>query len=69
MGAEPWEVEAASLIWTEFEKVSGTEVVLNGRTPLSPDSGLTLGAVIDVLVGASPNGATPCDEPQTFTTP
>lgn len=69
VAAEPWDVEAASLIWTEFEKVSGTEVVLNGRTPISSDSGLTLGAVIDVLVGASPNGATPSDEPQTFTTP
>jgi len=66
--SEPWEVEAASLIFTEFEKVSGTEVLLSGRTPLSPDSGLTLGVVIDVLVGASPNGATPSDVPQTFTT-
>ncbi len=67
--AHEWDVEAASLIFTEFEKVSGTELTLSGRTPLSTDSGLTLGAVLDVLIGASPNGATPSDVPQTFTTP
>jgi hypothetical protein len=67
--SEPWEVEAGGLVFTEFEKVSGIELMLNGRTALSPSSGLTLGAVIDVLGGASPNGATPSDVPQTFTTP
>jgi hypothetical protein len=67
--SEPWDVEAALLIFTEFEKVSGTEAVLSGRTPVSPDAGLTLGTVIDVLVGASPNGATPSNVEQTFTTP
>ncbi|MDH3715528.1 MAG: DUF3570 domain-containing protein, partial [Gammaproteobacteria bacterium] len=67
--SEPWDVEAALLIFTEFENVSGIEAALNGRTSVSPDAGLTLGTVIDVLVGASPNGATPSDVPQTFTTP
>lgn len=67
--SEPWDASAGGLVFTEFEKVSGTALVLSGRTPLSPRSGLTLGASIDVLVGATPNGATPSDVPQTFTTP
>lgn len=69
LASEPWDVEAALLLFTEFEKISGTEAVLSGRTAVSPDAGLTLGTVIDVLVGASPNGATPSDVEQTFTTP
>jgi len=69
LASEPWDVEAALLLFTEFEKISGTEAVLSGRTQVSPDAGLTLGTVIDVLVGASPNGATPSNVEQTFTTP
>ncbi len=65
----PWKVSTGTLVFTEFEQVSGTELALRGTTPLTEESDLTLGAVLDVLVGASPNGATPSNVAQTFTTP
>lgn len=65
-----WDVDAATLLYSEFDgRVSGIESRLRGGRELDDIRQLSLGATVDVLVGASPNGALPADAPQTFSRP
>ena len=65
----PWEVDSRLLIYNESDRVK----VLKGMAKViyTPDEdrsyGLTVG--VDTMTGASPNGAIPSDQPQTFTRP
>lgn len=66
----PWEYDAAVLYYGESdERVTAVEPVINVRKDFGDDRILKLKLVIDSLTGATPNGALPSDQPQTFTTP
>lgn len=65
-----WDVDAATLIYSEFGgRITGVEPRLRASRSLDDSRRLSLGATVDVLVGASPNGALPADTPQTFSRP
>ena len=66
---EQWEIDAGVLVFSEFERVFGTAASLSGRTYFDDEGYLQLTGIIDVLAGASANGAVPTDIPQTFSRP
>lgn len=65
----PWQVDSALMIYSETDRVSAIEPVVNLHRQLDDDNTVDVKLVLDVLTGASPNGATPTDEVQTFTRP
>jgi len=67
--AEGWNVDSAVLYYAEKDRVSTVEPVINARKDLNNDEYLNFRFVIDVLTGASPNGAVPAPLTQTFTGP
>lgn len=64
-----WEVDTAVLYYSEKGRVDAIEPVFSATKTFKDDSTLNLKAVIDSLTGASPNGAAPSDQAQTFTRP
>jgi len=67
---EGWDIDTSVLYYQESDnRVSAIEPVLNLRKQLNNDQFATFKLVIDVLTGATPNGATPSNIPQTFTRP
>lgn len=64
-----WDVETAVLYYSEKDRVSAIEPVFSATRTFESGNILNIKAVVDVLTGASPNGATPFDGPQTFTRP
>lgn len=67
--AEPWQVDSAVLYYSEADRVSLVEPVVNARKEISDDEFLEVRVVADTLTGASANGAIPTSSPQTFTSP
>lgn len=70
-GEEPlWEFDTALLYYGESdERVQDLSLNLLARRLFADDKVLSLGLVYDSLTGASPSGAIPQDEVQTFTRP
>jgi hypothetical protein len=64
-----WVFDTAILIYDEKDRVSAVEPVINAKKRFSDDRSLNMKLVYDSLTGASPNGATPSNKPQTFTRP
>ena len=64
-----WETDIAILGYSEVDRVSAIEPVISTRKTFDDDSVLGFKLVIDSLTGASPNGASPSDQVQTFTRP
>lgn len=64
-----WEVESAVLIYQEKDRVDAVEPMINATKTFDDGSKLSIMGAYDSLTGASPNGATPTDAPQTFTRP
>lgn len=64
-----WDVDSAVLFYSETDRVSAVEPVINATRDLGDDESLSLKIVVDVLTGASANGAVPSTRVQTFTTP
>ncbi|MFT6987422.1 MAG: hypothetical protein ACJAT7_003277 [Psychromonas sp.] len=64
-----WETDVAALGYTEIDRVSAYEPVITTRKTFDDESVLGFKLVIDALTGASPNGASPSDQIQTFTRP
>jgi hypothetical protein len=62
-------LESAVMVYTEPDRVTGVESILQGRKGIGPDRALTFRLVFDTLTGASANGATPSGRVQTFTRP
>jgi hypothetical protein len=61
-----WQVDTATMIYSEFDRVSLVEPVIALRRSWGERSfGARL--TVDTLTGPSPNGATPASTPQTFT--
>ncbi len=64
-----WKLDSALLYYTEKDRVHVTEPTLHMKKALADDEFLTVRAVLDSMSGASPNGATITNKPQTFTSP
>lgn len=63
------EVDSAILFYTEFDRVSAFEAVGTVHKEIGERKHLDLKVVVDILTGASPNGAQAADRVQTFTHP
>jgi hypothetical protein len=57
------------MVYSEADRVSALEPVIQARYALSDTRMLGLKLVLDTLTGASPNGAVPSTRAQTFTRP
>ncbi len=67
---EGWEVDTSILYYQESDsRVTAFEPVVNIRKQFGEDRFANFKLVVDALTGATPNGATPSDTPQTFTRP
>lgn len=67
---DEWEIDSAVLFYSEgSDRISLVEPVVSARKALGGDEYVSMRLVVDVLTGASPNGAIPTDGVQTFTTP
>jgi len=66
---EPWQFDSAVLFYSETDRVQAVEPVVTGRKNFGDDHWLNLKMVVDVLTGASANGATASGVAQTFTRP
>lgn len=65
-----WDFDTAGLFYAEDNsRVNAIEPVFSATRNYEEGQKLTLKGVFDVLTGASPNGATPSDDVQTFTRP
>jgi hypothetical protein len=65
-----WKIDSALMIYSESDgRVSALEPVVNASTDIAEDETLNLKFVFDALTGATPNGANPSPNPQTFTSP
>lgn len=69
--AEPgeWSVDSAVLFYSETDRVSAVEPVISATRQFSNDRVLSAKLVFDALTGASPSGAVPSSNPQTYTRP
>jgi len=68
-GSTDWEFDSAVLYYSEPDRVSAIEPVITARREIGDDENMNLRLTLDTLTGASPNGAVPSDEVQTFTSP
>lgn len=64
-----WEYETGLLLYSEENRTSGVEWIMEGRFDQDDDEQLILSLEIDSVVGASPNGVAASNQAQTFTTP
>ncbi|MET0071791.1 MAG: DUF3570 domain-containing protein [Candidatus Thiodiazotropha sp.] len=67
--AGDWDFDSAILYYSEVDRVSAIEPVMTAQRDFGDERKLSLKMVLDALTGASANGATPSDQPQTFTRP
>lgn len=66
----PWEFDTAVLVYSESDgRVQAAEPVVLASKDLGDDRRFSARLVLDALTGASPNGATPASDIQTFTRP
>lgn len=65
----PWQLDTAFLYYDEGDRVTAVEPVISAKKAFADDSKLSLKLVLDSLTGASHNGASVSDQPQTFTGP
>jgi len=64
-----WEIDTAVMSYEETGRVSALEPVVRLRKDKGNDEYFTMKFVVDVLSGASPNGAIPTSSAQTFSGP
>lgn len=65
-----WKIDSAMMIYSESDgRVSALEPVVNAARDIGQDETINLKLVLDALTGATPNGANPSPNPQTFTSP
>ena len=68
-GDKSWDVDTAVLYYSETDRVTAVEPVISATKKLEGDRFWNIKLAIDSLTGATPNGASPADEVQTFSTP
>ena len=64
-----WETDIAVLGYSEVDRVSAFEPAISTKKTFDDESILGFKLVVDTLTGASPSGASPSNEVQTFTRP
>lgn len=65
-----WDFDVAGLLYTESDdRVMAVEPVFSATRNFEEGEALNFKVTLDMLTGASPNGATPSESPQTFTRP
>ena len=64
-----WDFDTAFLYYSESDRVSAAEAIINAKKTFENDEVLNLKLTIDSLTGASANGATAQPNVQTFTRP
>ena len=64
-----WKFDAAVLFYSEADRVSAVEAVINGKREFEDEHFLNLKFTVDTLTGASANGAVAQPNIQTFTRP
>lgn len=65
-----WDFDTATLIYAESDsRVTAAEPVISATRNFDSETKLNLKLAIDSLTGASPSGATPSDQAQTFARP
>jgi len=62
-----WDFESAILYYSEQDRVTAVEPVISAKEDQKNDKSFSVKLVMDVLSGASPNGAVPSSTSQTFT--
>jgi Protein of unknown function (DUF3570) len=68
--AVPWQIDSAVLLYAEGDsRVRAVEPMIGMRRTDGDDHTLAVRLTLDALTGASPNGAAPQPNPQTFTSP
>jgi hypothetical protein len=65
----PWDIDAATLYYTEQDRVRIIEPVLQIKKEIDDGEFVTLKLIYDSMSGATPNGAVPTNTTQTFTSP
>lgn len=65
----PWQVDSAFLYYSEKDRVTVFEPVVAVRKDMGDDEFIGVRLVLDSMSGASPNGAIPTNQAQTFATP
>mgnify|MGYP006080785027 CR=1 FL=1 len=66
---DSWEFDTAFLLYSEVDRVSAGEVILNAQKTFEDEQVLNLKLTIDALTGASANGAVAQPNVQTFSRP
>lgn len=69
MSSPKWQIKSAFMMYSEKDRVTALEPSLYATATLADDTKLSMFAVFDSLTGASPNGAAPSLEVQSFTSP
>ena len=64
--SEPWLVELGVMNFIEQDRNTGLEFLVSGKRELDDGGEVDLSVVVDVITGATPNGATASNAPQTF---
>ncbi len=67
LAADPWKVDSGMLIYAEQDRVNVVEPAVSARSSLGDDEFLSFKLVYDTMSGATPNGASATDKPQSFT--
>lgn len=68
--AGEWDIDTALMLYSEMDsRVQAAEPVASFTRNFEDEKSLNIKVVADTLTGASPNGATPSDDVQTFTRP
>jgi hypothetical protein len=65
--SEPWIIDLGVMNYIEQDRNTGLEFIGKGTRELQDGGSLSLAAELDVITGATPNGATSSNVPQTFT--
>lgn len=64
--AEVWDLDSAVLFYSEKDRVDVVEPSFSAKKDLGDDASVTVHGTVDVMTGASPNGATTTNTVQTF---
>ena len=63
----PWIIDLGVMNYNEQNRNTGIEFIMNAERATEEGGALNLGLEIDVITGATPNGASSTNVPQTFT--
>ena len=65
--SEPWIIDLGVMNYNEQDRNTGVEFLMNAERSLEDGGAFNLSVELDVITGATPNGATATNVPQTFT--